>query len=82
MLSFNNNLDVATHLPYLFHLTSLLLSTGPLSLRASVHGLVINIIHSLLTCKQVEFTGKIYNASIYYIYIYGVMEPLFRVGYR
>uniref|UniRef100_H2ZAB4 Neurofibromin n=1 Tax=Ciona savignyi TaxID=51511 RepID=H2ZAB4_CIOSA len=55
MLSFNNNLDVAAHLPYLFHLVSLLLSTGPLSLRASIHGLVVNIIHSLLTCKQIEF---------------------------
>nr|CAB3264303.1 neurofibromin [Phallusia mammillata] len=55
MLSFNNNLDVATHLPNLFHLVSLLLSTGPLSLRASIHGLVINIIHSLLTCNQPEF---------------------------
>ena len=59
MLSFNNNLDVATHLPYLFHLVSLLLSTGPLSLRASVHGLVVNIIHSLLTCNQPEFKGQL-----------------------
>nr|XP_002121778.4 neurofibromin [Ciona intestinalis] len=55
MLSFNNNLDVAAHLPYLFHLVSLLVSTGPLTLRASIHGLVVNIIHSLLTCKQIEF---------------------------
>nr|XP_039272479.1 neurofibromin-like [Styela clava] len=55
MLSFNNNLDVTTHLPYLCHLVTLLLHTGPLSLRASIHGLVVNIIHSLLTCKQTQF---------------------------
>ncbi|XP_076800619.1 neurofibromin-like isoform X2 [Clavelina lepadiformis] len=67
MLSFNNNLDVATHLPYLFHLVSLLLSTGPASLRASIHGLVINIIHSLLTCRQLEFqddTQRILRLSL------------------
>lgn len=58
MLSFNNNLDVAHHLPHLLHLVSLLLSTGTTSLRASVHGLVVNIIHSLLTCKQLKFESE------------------------
>ncbi|XP_052834126.1 neurofibromin isoform X3 [Octopus bimaculoides] len=56
MLSFNNSLDVASHLPYLFHIVTLLVSTGPLSLRASTHGLVINIIHSLCTCPQLHFS--------------------------
>ncbi|XP_064619782.1 neurofibromin-like isoform X5 [Lineus longissimus] len=55
MLSFNNSLDVASHLPFLFHIVTLLVSTGPLSLRASTHGLVINIIHSLCTCSQLNF---------------------------
>ncbi|KAK7488237.1 hypothetical protein BaRGS_00020544 [Batillaria attramentaria] len=55
MLSFNNSLDVASHLPFLFHIVTLLVSTGPLSLRASTHGLVINIIHSLCTCSQLHF---------------------------
>ena len=58
MLSFNNSLDVAAHLPYLFHVVTLLVATGPLSLRASTHGLVINIIHSLCTCSQLHFSGK------------------------
>jgi len=57
LLSFNNNLDVITHLPYLFHLVSLLLSTGPLSLRASIYGLVMNIIHSILTCRNLKCKG-------------------------
>ena len=47
MLSFNNSLDVARHLPYLFHIVTFLVCTGPVSMRASTHGLVINIIHSL-----------------------------------
>ncbi|XP_026566063.1 neurofibromin isoform X2 [Pseudonaja textilis] len=58
MLSFNNSLDVATHLPYLFHVVTLLVATGPLSLRASTHGLVINIIHSLCTCSQLHFSEE------------------------
>ncbi|XP_047661070.1 neurofibromin isoform X2 [Tachysurus fulvidraco] len=58
MLSFNNLLDVAAHLPYLFHVVTLLVATGPLSLRASTHGLVINIIHSLCTCSQLSFSEE------------------------
>ncbi|XP_033102144.1 neurofibromin-like [Anneissia japonica] len=57
MLSFNNRLDVANNLPALFHITTMLASTGPPPLRASIHGLVTNIIHSLCTCSQLEFTG-------------------------
>uniref|UniRef100_A0A8C4R3X7 Neurofibromin n=1 Tax=Eptatretus burgeri TaxID=7764 RepID=A0A8C4R3X7_EPTBU len=58
MLSFNNSLDVATHLPHLFHVVTLLVATGPLSLRASTHGLVINVIHSLCTCSQLNFSEE------------------------
>ncbi|KAK2173204.1 hypothetical protein NP493_892g01057 [Ridgeia piscesae] len=59
MLSFNNSLDVASHLPFLFHIVTLLVSTGPLSLRASTHGLVINIIHSLCTCSQLNISEEV-----------------------
>ena len=52
MLSFNNSLDVVRHLPYLFHIICMLVCTGPVSMRASTHGLVINIIHSLCTCTR------------------------------
>ncbi|XP_063853822.1 neurofibromin-like isoform X3 [Scylla paramamosain] len=55
MLSFNNCLDVARHLPYLFHIITFLVCTGPVSMRASTHGLVINIIHSLCTCTKPTF---------------------------
>ncbi len=52
MLSFNNSLDVVRHLPYLFHIATFIVCTGPISMRASTHGLVINIIHSLCTCSK------------------------------
>lgn len=58
MLSFNNCLDVTHHLPYLFHTVTLLVSTGQVSMRASMHGLVINIIHSLCTCTQPVFSEE------------------------
>ena len=67
MLSFNNSLDVVNHLAYLFHIVSLLVCTGPLMLRASVHGLVINIIHSLCTCQCPQFkeeTHRVLSLSL------------------
>ena len=67
MLSFNNSLDVVNHLAYLFHIVTLLVCTGPLMLCASVHGLVINIIHSLCTCQCPQFkeeTHRILSLSL------------------
>lgn len=57
-LSFNNCLDVARHLPYLVHTVTFLVCTGSLSMRASTHGLVINIIHSLCTCTKPSFSEE------------------------
>ncbi|PSN31934.1 Neurofibromin [Blattella germanica] len=56
MLSFNNCLNVARHLPYLFHAVTFLVCSGSLSMRASTHGLVINVIHSLCTCTKPSFS--------------------------
>lgn len=56
MLSFNNCLDVVRHLPYLFHMVTFLIYTGSINMRASTHGLVINIIHSLCTCTKPTFS--------------------------
>lgn len=67
MLSFNNSLDVVSHLAFLFHIVTLLVCTGPLMLRASVHGLVINIIHSLCTCQCPQFkeeTRRVLSLSL------------------
>lgn len=70
MLSFNNCLDVARHLPYLFHAVTLLVCSGSLSMRASTHGLVINIIHSLCTCTMPQFTGiYLLNTNVTFIFV-------------
>ncbi|THD27494.1 Neurofibromin [Fasciola hepatica] len=58
MLSFNNCLDIRTHLPRLFHIATLLVCTGPLSLRASMHGFVINVIHSLCTSSLAKHLSE------------------------
>jgi len=49
MLSFENLLYVSQYLPELFHIVLLLFATGPPLVRATVHGLLINIVHSLYT---------------------------------
>ena len=69
MLSFNNCLDVARHLPYLFHTVTFLVCSGTVSMRAATHGLVINIIHSLCTCNSPTFSGKIlFSFTLYLAY--------------
>ena len=60
--------SVASHIPYLFHLVSLLVSTGPPTIRASIHGLVINIIQSLCTCTCIKFSGE--SSWIWYFMIF------------
>ncbi|XP_028172270.1 neurofibromin, partial [Ostrinia furnacalis] len=67
MLSFNNCLDVARHLPYLFHTVTFLVCSGTVSMRAATHGLVVNIIHSLCTCTSpgfIEETRRLLNLSL------------------
>ncbi|KAL0078943.1 hypothetical protein F4703DRAFT_1778323 [Phycomyces blakesleeanus] len=49
MLSFNNVKTARPYLPEIFHIVSLLVATGPAFIRASVHELVINIIHTICT---------------------------------
>ncbi len=48
-LSFENLLYVAQYLPELLHIVLLLFSSGISLVRATVHGLLINIVHSLYT---------------------------------
>eukprot|EP01119_Soliformovum_irregulare_P019017 TRINITY_DN5943_c0_g1_i1.p1 TRINITY_DN5943_c0_g1~~TRINITY_DN5943_c0_g1_i1.p1 ORF type:complete len:2529 (-),score=855.67 TRINITY_DN5943_c0_g1_i1:42-7628(-) len=51
MLSFENLLHVQQYLPELFHIVMTIFSTGATYIRATVHGLLINILHSLYTLK-------------------------------
>ncbi|SAM09354.1 hypothetical protein [Absidia glauca] len=49
MLSFNNRGPVKSYVPEIFHIVSLVVGVGPTIIRASVHGLVVNMIQSLCT---------------------------------
>ncbi|CAG8508989.1 2177_t:CDS:10 [Funneliformis mosseae] len=48
MLSFNNR-NVQLYLPELFYIISILVATGPPLIRASIHGLIVNLVQSLCT---------------------------------
>ncbi|CAG8509250.1 3861_t:CDS:10, partial [Acaulospora colombiana] len=52
MLSFNNHDYIQLYLPELFHIISLLIATGPPLIRASVHGLIVNLVQSLCTSQH------------------------------
>ncbi|ORX62830.1 hypothetical protein DM01DRAFT_1403269 [Hesseltinella vesiculosa] len=49
MLSFNNRGPVKSYVPEIFHIVSIVVGVGPTMIRASVHGLVVNMIQSLCT---------------------------------
>ncbi|KAI8390971.1 uncharacterized protein BYT42DRAFT_508674 [Radiomyces spectabilis] len=49
MLSFNNRGPVKSYVPEIFHIVTLVVGVGPTLIRASVHGLVVNMIQSLCT---------------------------------
>ncbi|KAI8066538.1 hypothetical protein BC940DRAFT_368136 [Gongronella butleri] len=49
MLSFNNRGPVRSYVPEIFHIVSIVVGVGPTIIRASVHGLVVNMIQSLCT---------------------------------
>ncbi|KAF0455119.1 gtpase-activator protein for ras-like gtpase [Gigaspora margarita] len=51
MLSFSNRVYVQLYLPELFHIISILIATGPPLIRASVHGLIVNLVQSLCTAQ-------------------------------
>jgi len=47
MLSFSNNVFVQQYLPELFHIVTMFVGVGSPLIRASIHGLVVNLIHSM-----------------------------------
>lgn len=49
MLSFNDRLDLEVSLPEVLHVATLLAGSGPMVLRASIHGMVVNVAQSLCT---------------------------------
>ncbi|KAI9310474.1 hypothetical protein BX666DRAFT_2126182 [Dichotomocladium elegans] len=57
MLSFNNRGPVKSYIPEIFHIVTLVVGVGPSFLRASVHGLVVNMIQSLCTSMPLTETN-------------------------
>jgi len=54
MMSFNDRLDLVVNLPGVLHVVTLLAGTGPMVLRASVHGMVVNVAQSLCTTLDIQ----------------------------
>ncbi|RCH89644.1 Ras GTPase activating protein ira2 [Rhizopus azygosporus] len=54
MLSFNNRGPVKSYVPEIFHIVSLIVGVGPTLIRASIHGLIVNMIQSLCTCMPLQ----------------------------
>ena len=54
MLSFNNKLHIQLYLPELFHIITTLIATGPPLIRASIHGLIVNLVQSLCTVQTLD----------------------------
>jgi len=54
MLSFNNRLHIQLYLPELFHIITILIATGPPFIRASIHGLIVNLVQSLCTVQALD----------------------------
>ncbi|KAI9026450.1 hypothetical protein CLU79DRAFT_741805 [Phycomyces nitens] len=57
MVSFNNHGPVKSYLPEIFYIVSLVVGVGPTLVRASVHGIVINVIQSLCTSMPISDTN-------------------------
>ena len=54
VLSFENLVYVQQFLPELFHIILLVFASGDIESRKVVHGLLINVVHSLYTIKVSE----------------------------
>jgi neurofibromin 1 len=54
MLSFYSDSVIRPYVTEAFHIIALLVSTGPTFIRSSVHELVVNIIHTLVTNKNIS----------------------------
>lgn len=53
-LSFFNEDTEKVYVPEVFHIIALVVSTGPTFIRSSVHELVVNVIHGLVTNRKIR----------------------------
>lgn len=73
MLSFNNR-NVQLYLPELFYIISILVATGPPLIRASIHGLIVNLVQSLCTSMPLSES----NVKRLTLLLTELSEPNFR----
>eukprot|EP01080_Neovahlkampfia_damariscottae_P009351 gene9351-1438_t len=59
MLSFQNRINVVKNLPILFYIITLTVGRGNSNLRSNVHGLTMNVIHSLATTLKFNSETKV-----------------------
>lgn len=52
-LSFNNCLNVLKNMPDLFYICVMMMGNGQLKVRAAIHGVIVNTIHSILSIPQI-----------------------------
>jgi hypothetical protein len=74
MLSFQNRINVVKNLPILFYIITLTVGRGNSNLRATVHGLTMNVIHSLATTLKFNSETK--------VIMQGYMEELTKSQFR
>ncbi|GAN04298.1 conserved hypothetical protein [Mucor ambiguus] len=58
MLSFYSDSVQKPYVAEVFHIIALVVSTGPTFIRSSVHELVVNVIHSLVTNKNISTSNR------------------------
>jgi len=58
MLSFQDRIKVIANMPILMHIVTLMIGRGSVYVRATIHALVLNIIHSLATVLKFEKEEK------------------------
>ncbi len=54
MLSFNDRLHVKSTLPAVVHIITMVLATGSAALRASIHGIIVNVTQSICTSVTLD----------------------------
>jgi len=75
LLSFNDRLHVQQFLPELLYVVTMVISSGSMLIRSSVHGLVVNLVQSLCTSVTLP-EGNMKTLSLL---LSDLSEPKFRV---
>ncbi|KAJ3134542.1 Neurofibromin 1, partial [Physocladia obscura] len=56
MLSFDEVIDIQKYLPDIFHIVTLVVGNGQAVIRSSIHGIAVNLVHTL--CAKLQAKGE------------------------